>query len=210
MMKKFLMKSILLSCSLIFTTLGAYGQGLELHVFGGGNLTDRFDVNGGTAWVYGSAVFGGSVWYQTNNHFGYELEYLRQNTNAEVHSTSLYDTDIPMVLNYILAGGHWLFELENAEKLDFNLGVKAGAVGFIPQTDRYDSGWQFAMGFNAGAKYYLSDRIGIRLQIHLLVPIQFAAGGLWFGNGGSGVSSTGLATITQLGMIGGVFYRFAL
>jgi len=114
-----------------------------------------------------------------------------------------------MAFNYILAGGHWLVELENAQRLDFNLGIKAGAVGFVPQTDRYDSGWQFALGFNAGSKYYLTDRIGIRLQIHLLIPIHFAGSGFWLGNGGSGVSSTGLATITQLGAIGCVFYRFA-
>jgi|GEM_PF-4656553 len=203
------MKSALFSLTMLLITVGVHGQGLEIHVYGGGNLTDRFDVNGGTAWVYGSAVLGGSLWYQTNNHFGYELEYLRQGTNAEVHSTSLYDSEIPIVLNYILAGGHWLFELENVEKLDFNLGIKGGAVGFIPQTDRYEGGWQFTLGFNAGAKYFLSDRVGVRLQIHLLIPIQFAADGFWFGNGGSGVSSTGFATITQLGMIGGVFYRFA-
>jgi hypothetical protein len=203
-----LMRSFLLSCVVMLTTLGVRGQGLEIHVFGGGNLTDRFDVNGGTAWVYGSALFGASIWYQTNNHFGFEFEYLRQSTSAEVRSTQLFDSDIPIALNYILAGGHWLFELENAERLDFNLGVKAGAVGFLPQTDRYDNGWQFATGFNAGAKYYLTDRIGIRLQFHILIPIQFAADGFWFGNGGSGVRSTGLATITQLGMVGGVFYRF--
>ena len=208
MTAKLTKRAVMLICAILLSGFGAIGQGLELHVFGGGNITDRFDVNGGTAWIYGSAIFGASVWYQTNNHFGYELEYLRQNTNAEVQSTSLYDTDIPMVLNYILAGGHWLFELENAEKMDFNLGIKGGAVGFIPQTDRYESGWQFALGFNAGAKYYLTERIGIRLQFHLLVPLQFAGGGFWFGNGGSGVSSTGFATITQLGMIGGIFYRF--
>ena len=148
---KLLIRSVLICYSMVFTLVGAKSQGLELHVFGGGNLTDRFDVNGGTAWVHGSAIFGGSVWYQTNGHFGYELEYLRPNTNAEVRSTSLYDSDIPMALNYILAGGHWLFELENAVRLDFNLGAKGGAVGFIPQTDRYDAGWQFALGFNAGA-----------------------------------------------------------
>ena len=184
----------------------AHGQ-LELHAFGGGNFGDRFNVDGGQARVDGSALFGASLWYETISGIGIEAEYMRQSTSAEVTSSFLIDSDIPMNLNYILAGAHWVYTPN--ETVRTNLGIKAGVTGFLPDTDRYNDVWKFTASFNAGARFYLTERLGLRAQLHLLMPIQFGAGTFWAGNGGSGVGVTTFTTILQFGGIAGIFYRFS-
>ena len=192
-------------CSITFSSAGL-GQ-IEIHAFGGGNFGDRFNVNGGQARVRGSALFGASIWYETISGLGVEVEYMRQSTTGEVTSSFLIDSDIPMNFNYVLGGGHWVYTPN--ESVRTNLGIKFGATGFYPDTDRYNNVWKFTAAFNAGMRYYITERIGLRAQLHLLMPIQFGAGTFWAGNGGSGVGVSTFTTILQFGGVAGIFYRFS-
>jgi hypothetical protein len=64
--------------------------------------------------------------------------------------------------------------------------------------------WRFSIIFGLGAKYYASERLGLRVQGTL--PLTFFSGGFGFGCGGGGcggtVGGTGLA---QTGISGGLF-----
>jgi hypothetical protein len=64
--------------------------------------------------------------------------------------------------------------------------------------------WKFSMQFGLGAKFYASERLGLRIQGTL--PLTFFSSGFGFGCGGGGcggtVGGTGLA---QTGVSGGLF-----
>jgi len=63
--------------------------------------------------------------------------------------------------------------------------------------------WRFSIALGGGIKKYLSDRIGLRMQLRLLMPIYWASGGVWFGTGGSGLGlSAGTALIQADATIG--------
>ena len=202
------MKRVWVCCCLTFGVATLATAQFEVHVYGGANFSDRFNVSGGNAKIFGGGIFGGSIWYRTRSGVAVEVEYLRQSADAEVVSSQLIDYDIRLGMNYLLAGAHWLFESDKRENIDFNLGLKGGVTGILPQGDRYNDIWRFTLAGNAGMRYDVSDRIGVRAQIHILMPIQFAAGAFWLGNGGSGVGVTQFTTITQLGGIVGIYYRF--
>lgn len=195
----------LLLATIMVGTIEVNAQ-FEIHAFGGGNLADRFNVNGGQARVDGSGLFGVSGWYELPSGIGFELEYMQQRTTAEVNSSFLIDSDIPLNLHYLLAGGHWLFAPN--DKVRTNLGLKGGVTAFQPRNDRYNTSWSFTVAGNAGVKYYITPNFGLRAQVHLLIPMQFGTGVFWGGNGGSGAGVTTFTTITQLGGIVGAFFAF--
>jgi len=60
--------------------------------------------------------------------------------------------------------------------------------GKAKNTDRY---WFLAPDFGVGAKMFFSDRIGIRLQTDLIMPLEFSGSGIFcgIGTGGSGCSA---------------------
>ena len=61
---------------------------------------------------------------------------------------------------------------------------------------------KFTVGLRGGVKFFISDRIGLFAQARMLLPVQWAGGGIWFGGGGSGTSlSVGSSIIT--GDVGG-------
>jgi hypothetical protein len=84
--------------------------------------------------------------------------------------------------------------------------LNLGVLNVKGQTLNFSENW-FTVGLGGGLKYYMSDRIGIRLQARLLLPMQFA--GIGFGCGGGGCSS-GVSAYTstiQGDFTGGVILR---
>ena len=60
--------------------------------------------------------------------------------------------------------------------------------------------WRFSIILGLGAKYFASERVGLRFDARL--PMTFTGGGLAFGTGGVGVVGTG---IVQFTVSGGLF-----
>ena len=60
---------------------------------------------------------------------------------------------------------------------------------------------KFTVGLRGGLKFFISDRIGLFARARLLLPVQWAGAGVWFG-GGSGVSLSVGSSIVS-GDIGG-------
>lgn len=60
---------------------------------------------------------------------------------------------------------------------------------------------KFTVGLRGGAKFFISERIGIFARARLLMPVQWGGAGVWFG-GGSGISlNAGTSIVT--GDVGG-------
>ena len=61
---------------------------------------------------------------------------------------------------------------------------------------------KFTVGLKGGAKFFITDRIGLFARARLLLPVQWGGGGIWFGGGGPSISlSTGTSIVS--GDIGG-------
>ena len=66
---------------------------------------------------------------------------------------------------------------------------------------------RFAAAFGGGIKIMPSDKIGIKLQGRLLLPMYFAGVGLWAGTGGGGVSVGAAVPIVQGDLTAGLVLR---
>ncbi len=82
-------------------------------------------------------------------------------------------------------------------------GGTIGATSLDP-SQAGDTKWMFSFAFHAGAKIYLSERIGLRLNGRLFASFLDASGGLYFGSGGAGLAIGGSA-LWQWALGGGLF-----
>jgi len=99
---------------------------------------------------------------------------------------------------------YWMFGVSreiDADQIRPFFGVILGWTTVNPDDVTLQNLTKFTVGLRGGVKYFISDRIGIFARARLLLPVQWAGAGVWFGSG-SGVSlSAGTSIIT--GDVGG-------
>ncbi len=83
-----------------------------------------------------------------------------------------------------------------------------GTTYFLPSGNTgevsYQDTWKFSVTLGGGAKIWLSDRIGIRLQGRLMMPMFWGGVGFTVGTGGSGFSVGAGTTMVQGDFTGGL------
>lgn len=178
--------------------------------------TSFFDgrINGGLIW-------GGGIELVKQEAIGIELSYLRMDTKAPI---SYFSSRPPsgtrretfdVAMNYIFLGGTRYKKLSPIAEVFGGLQLGAAVIGVTrPPTaqlgEQSETATKFAWGIRGGANLYPGgekSRIGLKLQIGLLSPVQAVGGGLFFGTGGAGAGVTTFSTITQFTMGGGLTFR---
>jgi hypothetical protein len=128
-----------------------------------------------------------------------ELMWYMQPTRLDVrvfpqpNREPVFDMDV----HYIQIGGIYGIQQDNI--LPYGT-FSLGATIFHPKTNQFSDEWRFSATLGLGAKVYLSERVGIRLDGRLLLP--FTGGALWVGTGG--VSAGATSSIIQGNVNGGL------
>jgi hypothetical protein len=114
-------------------------------------------------------------------------------------SSPLQGLDIAMTVHYFQLGAvHYV----DKGKVQPFIGMTAGAVMFHPEDVRiqgYASSdtWRFAICFVGGLTFNMSERVGLRIQGRLNMPIYFSGAYVGVGTGGASVGATGGVPIVQ-------------
>ena len=86
--------------------------------------------------------------------------------------------------------------------------ITLGTTYFLPSSEtgevKYDDTWKFSVTLGGGAKIWLTDRVGIRLQGRLMMPMFWGGVGFTVGTGGSGFSVGAGTTMVQGDFTGGL------
>jgi hypothetical protein len=197
---------------LLFMTsvMSGFSQGIDLSLLTGYNFADRFSVQRGEGRLDEGAAYGGIVSFGLDPNYDLELMYLRQDSRVDFDDyfyLSRPITDEKVSVNYIQIGGCRNTNLDPVGKSVFFGGMNVGVVGFNPVSSNYNEIWKFAAGLKAGFKYYFSEKIGMRVQANLQMPVLYTSGSIWVGSGGVDVGMSGGSTITQFGFSGGLVFR---
>jgi len=141
-----------------------------------------------------------------------ELYYSRSDTRAdfvEYRGPTYKLTDLSV--NYFQLG--FLGTIKKMKNIQLYGTFSLGATLFSPSGEPYDETpeiyyfedyWLFSVTLGGGAKIFLSERIGIRLEGRLMMPITWAGGGFMVGTGGSGFYLGGGSAILQGSLTAGL------
>jgi hypothetical protein len=73
-----------------------------------------------------------------------------------------------------------------------------------PRTYYFEDWWLFSITAGGGAKVWLSEKVGLRFEGRVMMPITWAGGGFMVGTGGSGFYLGGGSAILQASMSAGI------
>jgi hypothetical protein len=99
---------------------------------------------------------------------------------------------------------YWMFGVSrevDMEQLRPFIGLIMGWTTVNPADVSLQNLTKFTLGLRGGVKYFISDRIGIFARARLLLPVQWAGAGIWFGSGSGITLNTGTSIVT--GDVGG-------
>lgn len=184
-------------------------QSVEITPFTGYTFDHSFPIRGGRATLGGGQTVGGLLGFKLSDLTEIEVLYSWQSGNSVARSTAIQsNVNTVTNANYILIGGNKLFPLNSQMTLFSGLKAGAGIVAF-PNGDYRDIS-RFTVGLNGGMKYFFTEKVGVRVQANLMMPVSNAGANLWWSPGsGTQVGVNGWSSVIQFGFTGGLVFRLS-
>jgi hypothetical protein len=136
-----------------------------------------------------------------------EFEWNHTNVDFEYRDFSGERQTVPVSANYYWIGG--VRELQEGPMIPFGI-FNIGAANF-KNTENGNNATYFAVGFGGGIKYFMNDKVGIRLQARIMAPMTFSGVylGCGIGTGGAGCSTgvNSYSSIIQGDFTGGIILK---
>ncbi len=206
------MKHLLTACAAIVlaaTSLSA--QKVELNAFANymfGASNDYYYNNyNGNLYIEPSIVYGGAIDVDLRNNMMLELQYAFQPTTVRIegYAGSPSDNGSEINIHFIQIGG--LYHKDVNDKVTMFGGLLFGMEIFAPANQAYDSETRFLGSLTGGAKIWLNDKIGLRLNANLNMPMIFSGAGFYLGTGGSGYGVSTVIQLFQFSLGGGLVFK---
>jgi len=212
-MRKFLLKIYVLGIAVFGISHYAQAQ-IDIQPFVGWQIGGNMRFVEGEMNVKSDMNYGVVVDVGIHDGIMLELYYSQMSTTADWRPYRGYEnwwpaTTIAMDIHYLQIGGIKYLERGNIEPFGaFTIGA-AWFEGYenVDKTGGTDTVERFAITLGGGVKIMPSDRIGLRLEARLLMPLYFAGIGLWAGTGGGGVSVGAGVPLLQADLTAGLVIR---
>jgi len=180
-------------------------QQIELGGFYGYNLNTRARTYYGDYTLYNNPNYGGHLSVGLSQDMFVELTYNRSDTRIRYYWNNAYEP-LDMSSEYFHVGGLQQIDIANDAIKPFGA-FSVGATRYNLQETygEVSAGdkWFGSIALALGTKIYLGERLGIRLQARMGLPMSFS--GLWLGTGGGGASF--YVPVAQFDFSAGVFLR---
>lgn len=203
-----------LALFLLLSTIQSYGQAIELSGYGGYMLSGKSNYYDGEIDIKNGGVFGATLGYDLGN--GTQVQFLYNRNSADGHVV-YYRPVIPENYSFDLVLEHFHLGVEKAlmagnETIQpygaFSLGIAAYTPKNIkPSGHELDPATRFSMGAGLGVKIFPTERIGIKLQAKMFMPMLFGGVGVFCGSGGCSGGSSFYVPIVHGEFSGGVVFR---
>jgi hypothetical protein len=210
MKRKHKITAILLFVLLITDPLSVLSQGkIEITPFGGYMFGGKMRFYEGDFKIYDAGNYGLAIDIELANDTKLELFWSQMNTTAQFKPYYGFDylgrEAFDINVGYIQIGGVREIDMDNIRPFGV---MTVGTTYFKPQSKageyQYSDDWRFSVSLGGGAKIWFTDRVGIRLQGRLLLPMFWGGAGFTFGTGGSGISVGASTSMVQGDFTGGL------
>ena len=173
---------------------------ITLEAFYGWLWTSKAGYNGSIV-VDDKSNYGVRVGVSPKSQMVVEFEW--NHTETTLHWFNVINETEDVTMDYYLLGFNK--EMSEGPAIPYGI-VNVGIMNMKGKTINFSENW-FVVGLGGGFKYYLSDKIGIRGQARILLPMQFAGLGVGCGTGGCGGGATTYTTTIQGDFTGGVILK---
>jgi len=192
-----------------------FAQKLEVTPFYGYMLAGKVVGYQGDLNVRDASMYGLMLDINVQKGMQIELYYGRTDTRAdfvEYRGPTVKLTDVSV--NYFQLG--FLRTVQKVNNIEMYGIGSLGATLFSPSGKPYKEGpnnvyyedwWLFSITAGGGAKVFFSERIGLRFEGRIMMPITWAGGGFAVGTGGSGMYLGGGSAILQASLTAGLIVR---
>lgn len=216
-----MMKKLLFSLALVICyNLTSQAQELRLNTYAGYVFQDKVD-----SYYSSSSYFEGTIeeslrWglgieYKIDANKAFELQYLRQDTNAPITyqdggylGGALQNTNFDAAMNWIMLNGTNYIQINETVEPFIGGGIGMGIYNVEnPDNGNSDGGTKFAWAIRGGSNFWVSENVAIRIQANLMSAVQSVGGGIYFGTGGTGAGLSTYSTMYQFGFDGGLVIR---
>jgi len=176
-------------------------QHVEMSAFGGWATGAVMNTSSGDLHIKSSENFGGTFSVGATEEAQLEFTFNHMNTKLtlEGYGTNIVDDECDINVDYYTLG---IVRSKSLGKAAPYGSLAMGLVDYHPIDVDYDSEQKFVVTLAAGVKIKTGERLGIKLQARLLLPVFY--GGVYFGTSGAGIS--GGASMVQGDFTGGIYY----
>lgn len=194
---------------LIFSgNIFAQDHKVELTPFGGYLLGGSIKFYEGKFKVENNACYGLNLAVQVKSGNFVELGWTGMMTQGDWNPYYDYIIDYPettvdMGVNHFQIGSVNEIPLDNESIRPYGT-ASLGATWFNLQDEDASDEWLFSVMAGLGLKYFFNEKIGIRLQARLILPLVYNGAGFYFGTGGGGMYVSSTAPIVQGDFTGGI------
>ncbi|MBE9516939.1 MAG: hypothetical protein IMY68_00175 [Bacteroidetes bacterium] len=185
------------------STQDLYAQAIEINGFYGWQLNGKANLYDGEFIMQSAPNYGGKLAVGLSTTTFVEISYMRSDSEGYFRPYNISEgpgETIQYSSNYISVGG--LQEVDMGKIKPYGT-FGMGTVIWAPK-DYSATKWQFQFTLGAGFKIWLSDKIGLRAQGSMMMPLVYNGAG--FGCGiGTGGTSCGGAVYTRITPFQGEF-----
>ncbi len=203
---------ILFIASFFIFNSNIFAQKIEITPFYGYQFNGKATTYNGDLNIRDASSYGLMLDVTVKKGMQVELYYSRSDTRAdfvEFRGPTYKLTDVSV--NYFQLG--FLRTVKQIKNISvYGIG-SLGATLFSPSGNdykqtpdiySYQDWWLFSLTAGGGAKIMFSERVGLRLEGRLMMPITWAGGGFMVGTGGSGLYLGGGSAILQASISAGI------
>ena len=195
----------------------AVAQQIRVNAYAGYVFDDNVDSYYDPTNYYNGKIKGGFEWgggleFMARPNYGVEIVYLRLDTKAPIsyyQDGAQRHTTFDLGANYIMLGANRYFSRPGS-KVEAFTGLQLGMN--IMDLKNPDNGKStnktfFAWGLKGGVNIWMTDNVGLKLQVNLISSVQSVGGGFYFGTGGASAGLTSYSSMYQFGLGGGLVFK---
>ncbi|MDI1353791.1 MAG: hypothetical protein PSX36_02650 [bacterium] len=199
----------LIAFSFLFTSFKLSAQKVELVPLCGYIFQSTYYGYDGRIVFSDGLAMGGMINFKPTKFLDIGLNILNQSTSANLiysaASLGKNQTVDAGIINYQLSLVRNYIRAEGQKVVPF-AGIDIGAIEYYGKNESSSSYVKMSIGFKGGVKIYLNEKLNIRLQPQLEMPISGVGLGIGIGTGGASVGVTTMSNFVQFGIIGGLGY----
>lgn len=204
------MKKLLLVAGFLTFSSVIFAQYYEVAPVLGYTFSGKADNGYGTYDISNTFLYGGRIDVQFSDLSYFELSVRRNDpTTTYTNFKENVSSDINTGQAHYMIG--YLREFKDGKIKPYGV-ISAGTSRYWTKSNTNDyRKWFFSTEFGLGAKMFLNDHIGLRLQASVTTPWDFAGGGMWWGVGTGGAGGSASLTfgvpVAHWDLSGGIIFR---